>query len=34
LDEIATIFSPIGLAEQERRVDGDWAALLLRRELS
>jgi len=31
LDEIATVFAPVGLAEVDRRVDGDWAALLLRR---
>jgi len=30
LDEIAAAFTPIGLAEQKRRIDGDWAALLLR----
>ena len=34
LDDIATAFAPLGLAESERRRDGDWAALLLRRELS
>jgi ribosomal protein L11 methyltransferase len=31
LDEIAAAFAPVGLAEAERRQDGDWAALLLRR---
>jgi ribosomal protein L11 methyltransferase len=31
LDEIAGAFAGPGLAEAERRVDGDWAALLLRR---
>ena len=31
LDEIATAFAPAGLAEADRRRDGDWAALLLRR---
>jgi ribosomal protein L11 methyltransferase len=31
LDEITTVFAPTGLAEVERRIDGDWAALLLRR---
>lgn len=31
LDETATAFAPAGLAEAERRIDGDWAALLLRR---
>jgi ribosomal protein L11 methyltransferase len=31
LDEIAAAFAPTGLAESERRRDGDWAALLLRR---
>jgi ribosomal protein L11 methyltransferase len=30
LDETAAAFAPAGLAEAERRVDGDWAALLLR----
>jgi len=30
LDEIATAFVPSGLAEADRRIDGDWAALLLR----
>ncbi len=32
LDDIATAFAPAGLAEHERRRDGDWAALLLRSE--
>jgi ribosomal protein L11 methyltransferase len=31
LDEIAAAFASAGLAEVERRLDGDWAALLLRR---
>jgi ribosomal protein L11 methyltransferase len=31
LDGVAGAFSRCGLAEVERRVDGDWAALLLRR---
>jgi ribosomal protein L11 methyltransferase len=31
LDEIATAFAPAGLREADRRIDGDWAALLLRR---
>jgi ribosomal protein L11 methyltransferase len=31
LDEIATAFAPLGLAEADRRLQGDWAALLLRR---
>jgi len=31
LDEIARAFAPAGLTEAERRIDGDWAALLLRR---
>lgn len=30
LDEIASAFAPSGLLEADRRVDGDWAALLLR----
>jgi len=30
LDEAAAAFAPAGLAEAERRIDGDWAALLLR----
>jgi ribosomal protein L11 methyltransferase len=31
LDETAATFVPAGLSEAERRQDGDWAALLLRR---
>jgi ribosomal protein L11 methyltransferase len=31
LDDIAGAFAPAGLRESERRRDGDWAALLLRR---
>lgn len=31
LDGTATNFAPAGLREAERRIDGDWAALLLRR---
>jgi ribosomal protein L11 methyltransferase len=31
LDETAAAFAPAGLGETDRRVDGDWAALLLRR---
>lgn len=31
LDEITAAFAPTGLAEADRRIDGDWAALLLRR---
>jgi ribosomal protein L11 methyltransferase len=31
LDEVASAFGSCGLAEAERRLDGDWAALLLRR---
>jgi ribosomal protein L11 methyltransferase len=31
LDEIAAVFVPVGLIEANRRRDGDWAALLLRR---
>jgi len=31
LDEIAANFAPAGLRETERRIDGDWAALLFRR---
>lgn len=31
LDDIATAFAPTGLAEADRRHDGDWSALLLRR---
>ena len=30
LDEVAAAFAPAGLAEAERRRDGEWAALLLR----
>ncbi len=30
LDETAALFAPIGLAEADRRREGDWAALLLR----
>jgi ribosomal protein L11 methyltransferase len=30
LDETAAAFAPWGLAERDRRLDGDWAALLLR----
>jgi ribosomal protein L11 methyltransferase len=30
LDEIAAAFAPAGFAEADRRLDGDWAALLLR----
>ncbi len=30
LDEIAAAFAPTGLAEDDRRIQGDWAALLLR----
>jgi ribosomal protein L11 methyltransferase len=30
LDEIAAAFAPAGLAEADRRLQGDWAALLLR----
>jgi ribosomal protein L11 methyltransferase len=29
LDEIATLYAGFGLAERDRRTDGDWAALLL-----
>jgi ribosomal protein L11 methyltransferase len=29
LDEIAAAFASIGLTERDRRIDGDWAALLL-----
>jgi len=32
LDEVAGAFDPAGLSEAERRQEGDWAALLLRRE--
>jgi ribosomal protein L11 methyltransferase len=31
LDDVATAFGAVGLVEVERRRDGDWAALLLRR---
>jgi ribosomal protein L11 methyltransferase len=31
LDETAAAFAPAGLTEAKRRIDGDWAALLLRR---
>jgi len=31
LDDVAAAFAPIGLAETDRRREGDWAALLLRR---
>ena len=34
LDEVAAAFEPAGLEEAERRLQGDWAALLLRRKLS
>jgi hypothetical protein len=30
LDEVAAAFAPAGLAEAGRRIEGDWAALLLR----
>ena len=30
LDDVAATFAPLGLAEADRRLDGDWAALLLR----
>jgi ribosomal protein L11 methyltransferase len=30
MDEVADAFVPIGMAESNRRTDGDWAALLLR----
>jgi ribosomal protein L11 methyltransferase len=30
LDDIAAAFAPIGLEERNRRIEGDWAALLLR----
>ncbi len=30
LDEITAVFAPCGFAEADRRLDGDWAALLLR----
>ena len=31
LDDVARVFAPVGLIETDRRLDGDWAALLLRR---
>jgi ribosomal protein L11 methyltransferase len=31
LDEVVAAFAPVGLVELERRHEGDWAALLLRR---
>ncbi len=31
LDETAAVFAPWGLSEADRRLDGDWAAMLLRR---
>jgi ribosomal protein L11 methyltransferase len=31
LDDVANAFAPVGLTEGDRRIDGDWAALLLRR---
>ncbi|HEX5929125.1 MAG TPA: hypothetical protein VFY48_07000, partial [Solirubrobacterales bacterium] len=31
LDSTAAAFAAVGLAEAGRRIDGDWAALLLRR---
>jgi ribosomal protein L11 methyltransferase len=31
LDPTATLFAKVGLREDERRIEGDWAALLLRR---
>jgi ribosomal protein L11 methyltransferase len=30
LDEIVAVFAPVGFAEADRRLQGDWAALLLR----
>jgi ribosomal protein L11 methyltransferase len=30
-DEVAAVFASVGLSEDQRRQDGDWAALLLRR---
>ena len=30
-DEVAEAFAAVGLRESERRADGDWSALLLRR---
>jgi ribosomal protein L11 methyltransferase len=32
LDDVVAAFAPAGLAEAERRQEGDWAALLLRRD--
>lgn len=32
LDAVAAAFEPAGLTEADRRIDGDWAALLLRRQ--
>jgi len=34
LDDVSAAFTSLGLTESDRRRDGDWAALLLRRELS
>jgi ribosomal protein L11 methyltransferase len=34
LDDMVGAFAPLGLVETDRRIGGDWAALLLRRELS
>jgi len=31
LDSVAAAFARVGLTEQDRRIDGDWSALLLRR---
>jgi len=31
VDEVVEAFTPTGLAESERRIEGDWGALLLRR---
>ncbi|HEY5976707.1 MAG TPA: 50S ribosomal protein L11 methyltransferase [Solirubrobacterales bacterium] len=31
LDDIAAVYADLGLRERDRRIDGDWAALLLRR---
>ena len=31
LDSVAAAYAQVGLAEQDRRIDGDWSALLLRR---
>jgi hypothetical protein len=30
LEQTAAVFAPAGLAEADRRLEGDWAALLLR----